>query len=95
MQIGELFGCHGVIMPMVCMQLMVNIFNLEAIIRKQKFWFMVNDTIVVIQFYKPLKMHGLLKYGYGILGLKGCIQLYDAFDGNIILWFVAFMHLIL
>ena len=54
------------------------IYNLEAIIRKQTFGF-------VTQLYKPLKMHGLLEYSYGILGLKCCILINDTFGGNMLL----------
>ena len=40
---------------------------------------------VVTQLYKPLKMHGLLEYSYGILGLKCCILIDHTFDGNMLL----------
>ena len=36
----------------------------------------VDYVKVVTQLYKPLKMHGLLEYSYGILGLK-CYILID------------------
>ena len=44
----------------------------------------VDYTKVARQLYKPLNMHELLEYSYGILGLKCCIQVDDAFDGNIL-----------
>ena len=45
----------------------------------------VDYVKVVTKLYKPLKMHGLLEYSYGILGLKGCILIDDTFDGNMLL----------
>ena len=33
-------------------------------------------------FTNPLKCNTLLEYSYGILGLKRCIQIDDAFDAN-------------
>ena len=61
------------------------IYNLEALIRKQTFEFIY--VKVVTQLYKPLKMHGLLEYSYGILGLKCCILILvdDTFDGKMFL----------
>ena len=61
------------------------IYNLEAIIRKQHLDLSVDYVKVVTQLYKPLKMHGLLEYSYGILGLKCCILIDDTFDGNMLL----------
>ena len=61
------------------------IYNLEAIIRKQTFGLSVDYVKVVTQLYKPLKMHGLLEYSYGILGLKCCILIDDTFDCNMLL----------
>ena len=43
------------------------------------------DYVIVTQLYKPLKMHGLLEYSYGILGLKCCILIDHTFDGNMFL----------
>ena len=45
----------------------------------------VDYVKVVTQLYKPLKMHDLLEYSYGILGLKCCILIDDTFDGNMLL----------
>ena len=45
----------------------------------------VDHAKVVTQLYKPLKIHGLLEYSYGILDLKCCIQIDGLFDGNILL----------
>ena len=63
------------------------IYNLEAIIRKQTFGFIgrLCKSCNTIELYKPLKMHGLLEYSYGILGLKCCILIDDTFDGNMLL----------
>ena len=35
--------------------------------------------------YKPLKMHRLLDYSYGILGLKCRIQIDDTLDDSMLL----------
>ena len=40
MHIDEFFIYHGVVVPVVCMQLMIYIYNLEAIIRKQNLDFL-------------------------------------------------------
>ena len=39
-------------------------------------------------------MHGLLKYSYGILGLKCCILISDMFDGKMLLSCVSFILII-
>ena len=61
------------------------IYNLEAMIRKESFDVLVDYVKVVTQLYKPLKMHGLLEYSYGILGLECCILTNDTFDVNMLL----------
>ena len=45
----------------------------------------VDYTKVVTQLYKPLKINLLLDYNYGVPCLRCCMQIGDAFDGNIVL----------
>ena len=49
----RILDLHGVIVPVVCMQLM---YNLEAVIRQQTFGFVgIDYAKVVAQLYKPMK----------------------------------------
>ena len=57
-------------------------YDLEAIKRKQHLDLSIDYVKVVTQLYKPLKMHELLKYRYGILGLKCCKLIDNKFDRN-------------
>ena len=77
------------------------IYNLDAIITKQTFGFIGRlckrcNTIV-----QTLENAMKMEYSYGILGLKCCILIDDffliddTFDGNIRLWFLFFMQLII
>ena len=45
----------------------------------------VDHRQVATQLYRSLKMHGLLEYSYGILGLKCCIKIDGTYDDNILL----------
>ena len=61
------------------------IYNLESIIRKQTFGFIVRLCKSCNTIVQTLEMHGLLEYSYDILGLKCCILIDDTLDGNMLL----------
>ena len=85
MHIDKLLSCHGVVVPVVYVcSLWYTSIQFKSKYKIKRLDSSVDDTNVVIQLYNPFKMSGLLEYSYGILYLK-CLQLDDAFDGNILL----------